>query len=45
MVAPCGGPRPVRRVRNAALYALRPSVRINARGAVWAMVPLLTVLR
>lgn len=43
-VATKGWRRPVRRVPNAAVYALRPCVRIAVRGAVWAMVPLLTEL-
>jgi hypothetical protein len=42
-VATRGWRRPGRRVPNAA-YALRPCVRISVRGAVWAMVPLLTVV-
>lgn len=43
-VATNGWRRPVRRVPNAAVYALRPCVRSTVRGAVWAMVPLLTEL-
>lgn len=43
-VATRGWRRPDRLEPNAALYALRPCVRIMVRDAVSAMVPLLTVL-
>ncbi len=43
-VATRGWRRPDRLEPNAAVYALRPCVRIMVRDAVSAMVPLLTVL-